>query len=84
MLHYDQLKPPGASFPRTLMASLSGYIRASITELRKVTWPTQRTVVVHTALVIVVSLVLMGILALFDIGLNAAFTRLFLFLTTPA
>jgi preprotein translocase SecE subunit len=56
------------------MPSKSNYLQESMSELRKVTWPSRRTLIIHTILVVIVSVVLMGLLYVFDIGFSAAYT----------
>lgn len=52
------------------MASLPQYFRESIAELRRVSWPSRNTVVTHTILVIIISIILMTLLSVFDFGLG--------------
>jgi preprotein translocase SecE subunit len=56
------------------MASPLHYFRESLAELRRVTWPSQKTVVAHTILVVIISVVLMVILSAFDFGLGSAYS----------
>ncbi len=58
----------------------SNYFRESLSELRKVSWPTRKVVITHTGLVILVSVVLMTFLSLLDFGLGTAFTSFITFL----
>jgi len=51
---------------------LSKYLIDSVAELKKVSWPTKKEVVKHTAIVIGVSLFIAAFLGLLDFG----FTRL--------
>jgi preprotein translocase subunit SecE len=51
--------------------SLTGYIKESRDELKKVVWPSRRDTINHTLLVIGISLAVAAFLGLIDFGLNA-------------
>lgn len=61
------------------MASLPQYFRESIAELRRVSWPSQQTVITHTILVILISLAVMGLLSVYDITFGWLYQQLLSF-----
>jgi preprotein translocase SecE subunit len=54
--------------------AVSDYIKSSIAELKKVTWPSREMTIRYSALVIIVSLALAGFFAALDFGLTKAVT----------
>jgi preprotein translocase SecE subunit len=54
--------------------AVSDYIKSSIAELKKVTWPSREMTVRYSTLVIVVSLALAAFFAALDFGLSRAVT----------
>lgn len=63
------------------MASLknnpvSNYIRESAEELRKVAWPSRKTVVRDTLVVVSISVVMAAFFGLLDFGLSTGFQKL--------
>ncbi|MDD2257648.1 preprotein translocase subunit SecE [Candidatus Falkowbacteria bacterium] len=62
------------------MNKITNYIKASIEELKKVTWPTKKETYLYTVLVIVISLVVAAYLGgldyLFTLGLRDFLFRL--------
>jgi preprotein translocase subunit SecE len=54
--------------------AVSNYIKSSIAELKKVTWPSRELTIRYSVLVIVVSLALAGFFAALDFGLSRAVT----------
>jgi preprotein translocase subunit SecE len=52
-----------------MINSFVKYIRGSIDELRKVTWPTREETIQYSVVVIVVVLISVGFLAILDYGL---------------
>lgn len=50
------------------MSRIGNYLRDTRTELRHVTWPTQKQAFIYTALVIAISAVVAVFLGLFDYG----------------
>ncbi len=52
------------------MVKLANYIKASIEEMKKVTWPTKKETARYTWLVIVLSLVIAAFLGLLDFFFN--------------
>lgn len=69
-----RMPPAGGFFRRRRMNAANNpvlsYIQSSIAELRKVTWPTRREVVSHTALVLAVTAAVALVFAGFDALLN--------------
>jgi len=53
-----------------MIHSLTKYIKGSIDELKKVTWPTREETVRYSIIVIVATLISVGLLTLIDFGLN--------------
>ena len=64
------------------MASFIKYVRESVGELRKVTWPTRKDLVNHTLLVSGISLLVMAVLTLLDYGFAAGYRLILEKLTT--
>ncbi|PIP33344.1 preprotein translocase subunit SecE [Candidatus Falkowbacteria bacterium CG23_combo_of_CG06-09_8_20_14_all_49_15] len=60
------------------MSKLTNYIRESVLEMKKVTWPTKKEVYNFTLLVIVISLAVSAFLG----GLDALFNYLLKIITT--
>jgi preprotein translocase subunit SecE len=62
------------------MNKITNYIKASIEELKKVTWPTKKETYLYTVLVIVISLVVAAYLGgldyIFTLGLKDFLFRL--------
>lgn len=54
--------------------ALIEYVRTSIAELKKVTWPTKDMTIRYTGMVIVVSVILAGFFAVLDFGFSKAVT----------
>lgn len=48
------------------MSRFADYIRATIAEMKRVKWPTQKQAVIYTALVVGVSIIVALLLAAFD------------------
>jgi preprotein translocase subunit SecE len=63
--------------PRGWYARLALFLRQVIAELRKVVWPTRSQLLTYTTVVIVFVLVLMGIVALFDLGFSQLTLKVF-------
>lgn len=57
----------------TYMNKLITYVKASITEMKKVTWPTKKETYNYTVLVIVLSLVVAVFLGALDFVFNFGF-----------
>ncbi len=53
------------------MSNLSNYLRDTVSELKQVSWPTQKLAFLYTALVIIISVIVSLFLGVFDF----AFTR---------
>ncbi len=53
-----------------MIQALTNYIKGSIDELKKVTWPTREETVRFSIIVIVATLISVGLLTLIDFGLN--------------
>ena len=53
----------------TLVRASSAYFKETKEELLKVTWPTRKEVIAHTAIVIITVLIAAAIIALIDYGL---------------
>jgi preprotein translocase SecE subunit len=55
---------------------ITNYVKASLSELKKVTWPTQKTTLRLTGLVILISLTVMAFLGIIDYLLSTALEKL--------
>jgi preprotein translocase subunit SecE len=53
-----------------MISRLTNYLKASFSELKKVSWPTKKETVNHTILVIVVSLAVAAFLGIVDYFLS--------------
>lgn len=56
------------------LASIRDYLKSSIAELKKVSWPSRDMTIRYSALVIIVSAALAGFFAALDFGLSRAVT----------
>ncbi|MBD3251310.1 preprotein translocase subunit SecE [Candidatus Uhrbacteria bacterium] len=56
------------------ITSVTSYVRTSLAELKKVTWPTRETTFRYSLLVIVVSILVAGFFASLDWGFSRAVT----------
>jgi preprotein translocase SecE subunit len=56
------------------ITSIIEYIRSSIAELKKVTWPTKDSTIRYTSIVVVVSVALAGLFAVLDMGFSKLVT----------
>lgn len=59
------------------MSKIANFVRESVTELKKVQWPSREEVISSTKVVIISVLVISAILGFFDIVLAAAVSAIF-------
>lgn len=64
--------------------SLIEYIKTSIAEMRKVTWPTKDATIRYTAIIIVVTVALAASFAVLDIGFSKLITTVLTGENTPS
>lgn len=54
-----------------MIQSFTNYIKGSIDELKKVTWPTKEETIWYSIIVIIATIVSVGVLTIVDYGLSA-------------
>jgi preprotein translocase subunit SecE len=63
--------------PRGWYARFALFLRQVVAELRKVVWPTRNQLLTYTGVVLVFVLVIMGLVALFDLGFSQLTLKVF-------
>jgi len=69
---------PASIIPKNAAGSPFGFIRDTVAEIRRVTWPTREEATRLTVMVVTVSLVVGLVLGLFDIGFSNLVRKVFI------
>lgn len=63
-----QNRPPDTGERKSFFARIKDYLHEVRVELKKVTWPTREQMIAFTAVTLITSVVLTGVIFVFDIG----------------
>ncbi len=73
----DAKPDPKKKKPKKPRRSLVRVVKDTVSEIKKVTWPTRKEWINHTVVVTVFVVIMMAIVGLIDLGLSTVFQLLF-------
>jgi preprotein translocase subunit SecE len=73
----DDARRPGKSTRSGPITRLTTYVRQVAAELRKVIWPTRKELVTYTSVVLVFVVIMVSVVALFDLAFTKAVLAVF-------